>query len=237
MQTLNITGYKFINLKDLPNLQRMFFETCTELSIKGTILLSHEGININLSGDLNNIKKLKIRIENIPDFTDITFRESLSNEISFNRLKIKIKKEIITFKEADVNPALNSAPPISPKNLKKLLDKNTDITLLDTRNDYEIKFGTFQNALNLEINNFLEFKDKLNKIPKDKPVVMFCTGGIRCEKAGTHLINNGYSKVYQLEGGILNYFQQIGADHYNGECFIFDNRVSLNHKLQQSKTR
>jgi len=234
MQVLNITGYQFISLTGLPSLQAFFTEHCQSLQLKGTILLSHEGININLSGEPQNILQFKqiLRAEEI--FSSITFRESYSSVLAFKRLKIKIKNEIITMRRPEIHPEIERATSISPEQFKQWLDENRDITVLDTRNEYEITFGTFQNALNLHINDFSEFPHAAKNITKNKPVVMFCTGGIRCEKAGLHLLNMGFTEVYQLEGGILNYFTKMGNAHYDGECFVFDDRVALKANIPKT---
>jgi UPF0176 protein len=236
MKILNIAGYKFITLTALSELQTSFLEKCRALSLKGTILLSAEGINITLSGEFSQITAFKDSLLQDERFADITFRESLSETVSFKRLKIKLKNEIITLRRPEVRPENERAPSISPEEFKQWLDENRDITILDTRNDYEVKLGTFDNAINLHIGDFSEFPKAAEAINRDKPVVMFCTGGIRCEKAGIHLLNAGFPNVYQLEGGILNYFTRVGSAHYHGDCFVFDERVALNPKLEASNT-
>lgn len=236
MQTLNIAGYKFTTLNDLTSLQATFLQCCNTLGLKGTILLSEEGVNITLAGKKESISEFKNRLSTDERFADITFRESYSDFLPFKRLKIKVKKEIITFRRQEIRPEKKRANDISPEQLKKWLDENRDITLLDTRNDYEIKFGTFNKATHLHINDFCEFVEASENINKEKPIVMFCTGGIRCEKAGLHLLNKGFPEVYQLAGGILHYFAKVGGDHYNGECFVFDERIALDSSLQSIGT-
>ena len=145
----------------------------------------------------------------------------------YKRLKVKLKKEIITLRQPSVNPVAARAPSIKPETFKQWLDENRDITILDTRNDYEINVGAFDNAVNLHLNDFCDFNQAAKKIPRDKPIVMYCTGGIRCEKAALHLMNEGFENVLQLDGGILGYFKQVGADHYQGSCYVFDNRKTL----------
>jgi len=151
-------------------------------------------------------------------------------------LKIKLRKEIISFRQERINPVEKTAPSISPEIFKKWLDENRDITVLDTRNDYEIRFGTFANSVNLQLNNFCEFSEAALQLKHDKPIVMFCTGGIRCEKAALYLQAQGHADVYQLEGGILNYFAKVGGAHYQGECYVFDERISVNTNLQPTQT-
>jgi len=227
-----IASYKFIALSDLSELRVLFFKKCTELALRGTILLSKEGINISLAGTEAAIIEFKNYLSANQLFADIKFHEIISQQSPFKRLKIKLKKEIITMGYSAVKPELARAPSISPAELKQWLDENRDVTLLDTRNDYEINFGTFVNAINLKLNQFNEFPEKSQTLSKEKPIVMFCTGGIRCEKASIYLLNEGFETVYQLDGGILNYFAEVGSDHYRDGCFIFDERVVLDANLQ-----
>lgn len=231
MKILNIAGYKFITLTELAALQTQWLEYCKTHLLKGTILLSTEGINISLSGDTASITAFKTHLKKDARFADITFRESVSDTLSFKRLKVKIKNEIITLKRPEIRPEQNRAPSISPEEFKQWLDENRDITVLDTRNEYEIQMGSFVKAVNLHIDDFSEFPHAAETIQRDKPIVMFCTGGIRCEKAGLHLLNAGFKHVYQLEGGILNYFSQVGGAHYQGDCFVFDERIAVHPDL------
>lgn len=237
MQVLNITGYKFINLDDLEVLRKHYLQCCRSLAIKGTILLSPEGININLSGTTESIHSFISFFKNDVRFNDISFRESYSDSYSFKRLKIKIKKEIITFRRVETADMTIRAPVMPPEQLKLWLDEKREFTLLDTRNDYEIQFGTFCNAINFGLKNFTEFPTVVEKIAKDKPIVMFCTGGIRCEKAAYFMLAQGFKNVYQLEGGIINYFQTIGKQHFEGECYVFDERVAVNDTLKSTGTQ
>ncbi len=158
-------------------------------------------------------------------FADLSFRESFSQSISFKRLKVKIKKEIITMNQPGIHPEQARAPSISPQELKQWLDEKREVILLDTRNEFEVNYGSFNSAMHLGLKNFSEFPDAVKTLKCDKPVVMFCTGGIRCEKAALSMFNQGFSEVYQLDGGILNYFSQVGQAHYQGGCFVFDDRV------------
>lgn len=231
MQTQYIAGYKFTALNDLENLRNHFVDCCNKLSLKGTILLSAEGININLAGaplhiaDFISTLKLDLR------FSDLHFHISYTDTLPFKRLKVKLKKEIITLRQPTVKPVLERAPSIEPTEFKKWLDDKRDITILDTRNDYEISFGTFSDAVNLGLNDFGDFATSINKIDRHKPIIMFCTGGIRCEKAALHLLNEGFKDVFQLDGGILGYFKKVGNAHYHGGCFVFDERVALDSNL------
>lgn len=237
MQTLNIAGYKFITLTDPEALRERLLELCLAFELKGTILLSPEGINISLAGQIHSISAFKNHLKTLPSFADMTFRESYSDQIPFKRLKVKVKKEIITFRQDQIHPETRRAPAILPKEFKQWLDENRDITILDTRNDYEVRFGTFKNAMHLAIDDFCDLAKESAKIPRNKPIVMFCTGGVRCEKAGLYLEEQGHEDVFQLEGGILNYFHEVGGEHYEGECFVFDERIALDPTLKTTGTR
>src|SRR3990167_9796036 len=199
---------------------------CKNLSLKGTILLSTEGIYLSLAGSLENIQNFKSTLKQNFHLSP-SFRESTSDTIPFKRLKVKLKKEIITLKEDHIHPEQEKAPYISPEIFKQWLDEKRDVIVLDTRNDYEIDFGTFENAVNLHLKHFNEFPLKSHHLEKNIPIVTFCTGGIRCEKAALYLLKKGYPCVYQLEGGILNYFKQVGGTHYQGKCFVFDDRIAI----------
>lgn len=236
MHMLNIAGYKFITLDNLKQLRQSLYEQCQALALKGTILLSIEGININLSGTQESITTFKENLKLDARFKDIHFQESLTEFLIFKRLKIKLKKEIITLRKKGINPAHTRAKTLAPIQLKQWLDEKRDVMLLDTRNEYETRFGTFMGAVSLSIDHFCQFPAAVDALPKEKPIVMFCTGGIRCEKAALYMMNKGYSEVYQLEGGILQYFATVGSTHYQGECFVFDERVSVDNNLKNTGT-
>ncbi len=227
MQIVNIAGYKFISLQALTTLRSHFLTRCNQLALKGTILLSHEGINVNLAGTPDNIDTFKADLKSDAYFADMTFRQSYSATQPFKRLKVKLKKEIITLRQLHVNPVEGRAPAIAPETFKQWLDEKRDITILDTRNEYEIEMGAFKGAVNLHINHFVEFPKAIEQVERNKPIVMYCTGGIRCEKAALYMMSQGFSEVYQLDGGILNYFTQVGNAHYEGGCFVFDERIAV----------
>ena len=179
-----------------------------------------------------------IEVRSIPGLADLTPKESASAEQPYNRMLVKIKKEIIAFGVAGIDPARQPAAKLSPRTLKQWLDEGRAITLLDTRNDYEIRLGTFRGAVAAGIDHFRDFPEAVRRLPpavKDRPIVMFCTGGIRCEKAGPFMAREGYD-VFQLDGGILKYFEECGGAHYDGECFVFDRRVGLDPNLQETKS-
>jgi len=237
MQITNIAGYKFIPLADLEALKSFILAQALAFDCKGTILLGAEGINLNVAATPENIQLFKNFLWSDPRFSDITFRESSSSYMPFRLMKVKLRKEIITMRQADIHPIMERAPSISPQELKQWLDEKRDIMILDTRNDFEVRFGTFENAINLEMASFGEFPEAAKQLSQDKPIVMFCTGGIRCEKAGVQLLNAGFPEVYQLEGGILNYFSAVGGDHYQGECFVFDARTAVDSELKETGTK
>ncbi|TAK75045.1 MAG: sulfurtransferase, partial [Gammaproteobacteria bacterium] len=187
------------------------------------------------AGEIDNIAAFQAYLKEDTRFADITFRESYSATQSFQRLKVKIKKEIITLRQPEINPVEGRAPAIAPETLKQWLDEKRDITILDTRNEYEVEMGAFKGAVNLHINHFVEFPQAVTAIERDKPVVMYCTGGIRCEKAALYMKSQGFSEVYQLDGGILNYFNRVGGAHYEGGCFVFDERVLLEPEVRYNK--
>ncbi len=233
---LNIAGYKFITLTALAALRSHLLATVTDLQLKGTVLLGEEGINLNLAGTREAIEAFKTILLRDIRFAEMTFRQSFSASQPFKHMRVKIKKEIITLKQPDIKPEFEAAPSITPAEFKQWLDEERDITVLDTRNDYEVQFGTFKKAVNLQIEDFSQFPEAAQQVPKDKPIVMFCTGGIRCEKAAWVMLNAGYQKVFQLQGGILNYFAEVGGEHFQDECFVFDQRIAVNHQLQASGT-
>lgn len=237
MQITNIAGYKFIALDQLSDLASQLTQLGTRLACKGTILLSAEGININIAAVPASIAEFKTWLGEDARFTDMTFRESYSQLPPFKRMRVKIKKEIITMKRPEVQPQAQRAATISPAELKQWLDEKHEITLLDTRNEYEVRFGTFADAQHFQLQDFSEFPASAKQLVAGKPIVTFCTGGIRCEKAALYLLNAGFPAVYQLEGGILNYFAKIGGEHFAGECFVFDNRVAVDSALLETGTR
>jgi UPF0176 protein len=226
MPLIHIAGYKFtpLDLDNLPSLRTQLKAACAALQIKGTILLSPEGINIMLAGTSDAIQAIKHHLPN-----DIRFREIPCEIMPFKRLLVKLKKEIISMGAPGLLMEQAPATRITAQELKQWLDENRDVVLLDTRNDYEIEAGTFENAIDPHIKHFRHFPDavaNLDPTLKEKPVVAFCTGGIRCEKAGLALQQQGFKQVYQLDGGILRYFDECGQAHYNGKCFVFDERIA-----------
>lgn len=234
---LNISTYKFVHLEGLAAWRERLLEACTAGALKGTILLSPEGINVFLAGRREAVMTVVDMIRTVPGLEDLAPKESWSGEQPYNRMLVKIKKEIIAFGVEGIDPARRTSPKLPARQLKQWLDEGRPVTLLDTRNDYEVKMGTFRGARPAGVDHFREFPAVVRGLPeelKKQPLVMFCTGGIRCEKAGPFLEREGYEQVYQLDGGILKYFEECGGAHYDGECFVFDRRVGVDPELKET---
>lgn len=237
MTFLNIAAYKFVTLTELPTLRTVLKARAAENDLCGTILLSTEGINLSLAGHPEKIDCFRDFLKKDMRFNDLEYKESVSSHKTYNRLLVKIKKEIIAFSVEGIDPEHHTAPYMEPETLKQLLDNQSDIILLDTRNQYEIHDGTFDNAMELDIQNFKQFPDAIKNLDpalKDKTIVTFCTGGIRCEKAAPFMQQQGFKNIYQLKGGILNYFLKCGSAHYHGDCFVFDQRQGVDTQLKPS---
>ena len=236
-QITNIAAYRFAELSDLKSLRERLMSLCREQCLKGTILLSTEGINLFVAGSATGIESLLRALRELPGLEDLAPKISLSEDQPFSRMLVRIKKEIIAFGVEGIHPARRTSPKLPAATLKQWLDEGRKITLLDTRNDYEIKLGTFRGALPAGIDHFRDFPQAVAKLPeslKDEPVVMFCTGGIRCEKAGPYMESQGFRNIHQLDGGILKYFEECGGAHYDGECFVFDQRVGVDPALRET---
>ncbi len=236
---VNISVYKFTPLEDLPERREHLLQVSRAGNLRGTILLSAEGINLFVAGTRASIDELLTALRAIPGLGDLTPKESLSAEQPFNRMLVKIKKEIIAFGVEGIDPARRPSPKLPARTLKQWLDEGRPVTLLDTRNDYEVRMGTFRGAVIPNIDHFRDFPAAVQKLPealREQPVVIFCTGGIRCEKAGPFLEQAGFKNVHQLEGGILKYFEECGGAHYDGECFVFDRRVGVDAALRETSS-
>lgn len=245
MFVVNISCYKFVSLTDREGLRGDLLTRCEGLGLLGTILLAPEGINIFLAGSRAAIDAIVAYLRADSRFADIEPKESLSAEPPFRKMRVRLKKEIITMKHPLIRPEAARAPSVAATTLKRWLDRGRDdegrpVVMLDTRNDYEVTAGTFDNAVDYDIEVFSEFPLRLSERLADyagKTVVSFCTGGIRCEKAAIHMRAAGIEHVYQLEGGILKYFEEVGAAHYRGDCFVFDERETLSADLQPASGR
>ncbi len=235
----NLAAYRFVELTGLKELREELISLCKGVGLKGTILLSVEGVNLFVAGPGEAVSKLMERLRQISGLEDFEGKVSESDDQPFRRMLVRIKKEIISFGVEGVEPGKRASPKLQAKELKQWLDEGRKITLLDTRNDYEVKLGTFEGAVVPDIKTFREFPKAVSELPegmKDETVVMFCTGGIRCEKAGPFMEMEGFKNVYQLDGGILKYFEECGGDHYDGECFVFDQRVGVDPALRETPT-
>jgi len=240
LHILNISCYKFTPLPDADQLRQTLLERAHDLSLKGTVLLAEEGINFFLAGPAQAVRSFVEQLKQDPRFADLAPKESWSETVPFRKMLVKVKNEIIRMNHPTIKPADGRAPSVAPATVKRWLDQGHDdngrpVVTLDTRNDFEVDEGTFDNAIDWRITKFTEFPDAfrahLDEL-KDKTVVSFCTGGIRCEKAAILMREEGLEHVYQLEGGILKYFEETDGSHYQGGCFVFDERRALGADLQ-----
>ncbi|WP_239739916.1 MULTISPECIES: sulfurtransferase [Luteibacter] len=242
MSILNISAYKFVALDDLDDLRAHFVARCDALALKGTILLAPEGINLFLAARREAIASFMAWLHEDARFADIAPKESLSDHVPFSRMRVRLKKEIITMRAPAIRPGAGRAPHVLPTDLRRWLDQGHDddgreVVLVDTRNDYEVAAGTFENTVEYGIASFTAFPDAVaaDRARFDgKTVVSFCTGGIRCEKAAIHMAGIGIDRVFQLEGGILKYFEEVGGAHWRGDCFVFDDRGAVDPGLAPS---
>ena len=237
MKIANITGYKFTPIEDELHLKETILRRSIDLNLKGTVLISSKGLNFSVSGTKNNIDKFIVFIHSDSRFADVDVKITYNEYQPFRKMLVRIKKEIISMGIEEINPNLFTGQKISPKELNDKLDNNEEIVLLDTRNEYEVRLGTFKNALDLNLDSFRDFPEEIEKLRDDlngKEIVMFCTGGIRCEKASALMLKNGFQNIKQIEGGIINYFKETGGKHWNGDCFVFDDRVALNKDLVET---
>ncbi|PSF39077.1 hypothetical protein C7H19_03235 [Aphanothece hegewaldii CCALA 016] len=231
------TFYKFVNLPDYKEKQASLLECCQTHQIKGTILLASEGINGTIAGSRHSIDQVLLYLKTDLRLADLTHRESLAKDPPFERMKVKLKKEIVTLGVSEVNPNEQVGTYVTPQEWNNLIE-DPDVLVIDTRNSYEVDIGTFKNAVNPNTHSFREFPDYVNhnlNPNQYKKVAMFCTGGIRCEKASSFLLKQGFTEVYHLKGGILKYLEEINPDEslWEGECFVFDERVAVTHGLAQ----
>lgn len=233
---LNISAYKFCPLEDLPALKPKLLAEANARQLKGTVLISPEGINLFVAGVTAEVDAFVEFLRTLPGLADLTPKRSESASPPFGRMRVKIKKEIIAFGIAGIDPARQPSRKLSPQILRQWLDEGRPLTLLDTRNEYEIERGTFRGAVVPGIRHFRDFPRAVSRLPatlKDQPIVMFCTGGIRCEKAGPFMEREGFREVFQLDGGILKYFEECGGAHFEGDCFVFDERGGVDAALRE----
>jgi UPF0176 protein len=229
------TFYKFVPLPDYAHKQQEILTYCQEQNLKGTILLAAEGINGTIAGSPQAIDQALACLRVDPRLADLEIKYSTCLKMPFGRMKVRLKKEIVTFGKPDINPTEKVGTYVSPKEWNQLICTD-NVTVIDTRNDYEVEIGTFKGAKNPKTQSFREFSDYVaqNLDPKQhKKVALFCTGGIRCEKATSYLLEQGFEEVYHLRGGILRYLEEVPTQEslWEGECFVFDQRVALQHGL------
>lgn len=231
--------YKFVSLPDYRELREPLLEVCRGLGTMGTLLLAEEGINGTVAGTREQIDGLLEYLRSDPRLVDIDHKESLDSSQPFYRMKVKLKKEIVTMGVQGIDPLRTVGTYVAPKDWNALLD-DPEVVLIDTRNEYEFELGTFEGAVNPHTDSFREFPDYVSREldpQKHKKVAMFCTGGIRCEKSTAFLKEQGFDEVFHLQGGILKYLEEVPETDtkWQGECFVFDNRVAVNHKLEKGR--
>lgn len=232
---LNISCYKFVPLPDAALLRDQLAEQTQRLALRGTILLAEEGINFFLAGPAEAVREVVNTLRQDPRLADLAPKESWSDHQPFRKMLVKVKREIIRMNHPTIRPAEGRAPAVTPATVRRWLaqghdDEGRPVVTLDTRNAFEVDHGTFEGAVDWRIHKFTEFPDALRAHKaelQDKTVVSFCTGGIRCEKAAILMREEGLPHVYQLEGGILKYFEETDGAHYRGSCFVFDEREAL----------
>ena len=240
MRYLNISAYKFVELDAPTDLREQVLKRCVAAGLKGTVLIAPEGINLFLAGVEERLREVLAWLATDPRLAGLPIKESWSDHQPFNRMLVKVKREIISMRHPQIRPAGQRAPAVTPQVLKGWLDAGHDdagrpVALLDTRNGFEVDIGGFTGAINPRIASFGEFPARVATLADDlagKTVVTFCTGGIRCEKAVLYMQTQGFENVLQLDGGILKYFEEVGGAHYEGDCFVFDRRVALTPALE-----
>ena len=241
---LNISAYKFVPLSDTAALRATLNDRALALGLKGTVLLAEEGINLFLAGAADAVRGFVRQLATDERFVDLAPKESWSATQPFGKLLVKVKREIIRMNHPAIQPASGRAPAVDSATVKRWLDQGHDdagrpVVTLDTRNAFEVEHGTFEGAIDWRISKFTEFPDALQAHKADlagKTVVSFCTGGIRCEKAAIYMREAGLDSVYQLDGGILKYFEETGGAHFKGNCFVFDEREALDPSLAAVRT-
>ncbi len=234
------TFYHFADFSDYHDWQEKLYEVMRPYDMRGTILIAAEGINGTISGCAEGVKNLFAFIRADERFANINIKYSQAEIHAFPRLKVRLKKEIVSLGKTDINPAQQTGGYVAPKDWNALIARD-DVLVLDTRNDYEVAIGTFHHAISPNTKHFRQFPDYVkenwtqDESNKQRPIAMFCTGGIRCEKASAYLKQQGFEKVYQLHGGILKYLEEVPAEEslWQGECFVFDQRVSLNEEREK----
>jgi UPF0176 protein len=219
--------YKYVRIDNPLEFQQKHLEFCLSLGLKGRILVGEEGINGCVYGIRKAVEKYKRELVKNPLFEDIEFKDNIANKTAYRKMFVRVRKEIVN---SGLNVDLrNTAKFITPKELKEMLDKKENVVLVDMRNDYEAKIGKFRNAITLQMKNFRELPDAVKGIQhlKEKRIVVYCTGGIRCEKASAYLNEKGFKDVSQIKGGILKYGEEFPDTYWEGKCFVFDDRLAI----------
>jgi UPF0176 protein len=241
-QYLTAAFYKFVDLPDFEQRRQPLLELCERLNVKGLILLAREGINSTLAGAEADIRAVLAHLRADPAFAELQHKEAWANNPPFRRMKIRVKKEIVTMGVPGISPTHMAGTYVKPQDWNALIS-DPDVVVIDTRNDYEVELGTFKGAIDPNIGNFSELPSWVDQAQaleartgKKPKVAMFCTGGIRCEKSTALMRAKGFDEVYHLQGGILKYLETIPPEQslWEGECFVFDERVSVGHGLQQT---
>jgi UPF0176 protein len=228
--------YKFVCVEDPARLRPSLLAECLDRGIKGSILLAHEGINGTISGEAESLSGFFLWLRQDPRFADIETKESPASAHPFGRMKVRLKREIVTLGVPEANPAQAVGTYVAPQDWNALIE-SPDVIVVDTRNGYEVKTGTFKGAIDPKTRSFRQFpafvREHLDPARHER-VAMFCTGGIRCEKATSYLLQQGFKEVYHLKGGILKYLETIPEEEslWQGECFVFDERVALRHGVK-----
>lgn len=231
--------YKFVRLEDYESLRTPLLDLCRKNSIKGILLLAREGLNGTVAGSREAVDSFKEYLHQDPRFQEgVEYKESFADDMPFYRMKVRLKKEIVTIGLADVDPTRTVGTYLSPEEWNRVI-LDPEVVLIDTRNDYEVDIGTFKDAINPRTRTFRDFPEYVKKHfdpKKNKKVAMFCTGGIRCEKASAYMKHAGFEEVYHLKGGILKYLEEMPKEKslWEGECFVFDQRIAVGHALELS---
>ena len=232
-----LSFYKFVDLDGLPEIKASLLSLCGKNGVNGTFILAPEGINATVAGPRGGIDRLVAYLESDPRLSGAHYKLSYNERSPFHRLKVKFRKELVPMGVGGIKPQRLSGERVSPERWNELISR-PDVLLIDARNDYENRVGTFRGAVNPETDHFREFPEyaRENLDPAEhKEIAMFCTGGIRCEKATSYLLERGFQRVYQLEGGVLSYLERVPREQslWEGECFVFDDRTSVGHDLSK----
>ena len=233
MPVLVASFYRFATVPDPCGLYDRVLGECQRRGVRGTILIASEGVNGSIAGDPASVAAVLELFRRECGFEGLRAREAAASSIPFQRLKVRVRPEIVTFRQADASPTEQVGTYVSPERWNELIQRK-EVAIIDTRNAFEVEMGTFRGAIDPKTRSFTDFAAWIaeqGEIDRDTPIAMFCTGGIRCEKATSHLVAQGFREVYHLEGGILGYLEEIPESEslWEGECFVFDDRIALGH--------